>query len=95
MTREENGREYSCGDNFQLYVVEKNKFTFRKNEGVLAEGTIELNAARSPWRVLTAGVRSRSAGWTRVGGSHRNGSLPLARRAGPVTFRDDCRPALS
>ena len=50
MTREENGREYSCGDNCQLYVVEKNKFTVRKNEGVLAEGTIELNAARSPWR---------------------------------------------
>ena len=48
VTHEENGREYSYGDNFQLYVIEKDTFTVRKREGVLAEGTIELDATRSP-----------------------------------------------
>ena len=48
MTHEENGLDYSYGDNFQLYVVEKNKFTVRKREGVLGEGTIAMDVTKSP-----------------------------------------------
>ena len=48
VTHEENGQEYSYGDNFQLYVIEKNKFTVRKREGVLAEGTIAMDVTKSP-----------------------------------------------
>lgn len=58
LTHEENGREYSYGDNYQLYTIEKNKITVTKREGVLCEGTIEIDATKSPKQLdvkLTSG----------------------------------------
>ncbi len=48
MTHEENGKDYDYGDNFQLYVFDKDTITVKKKEGVLAEGSIELDATRTP-----------------------------------------------
>src|SRR5437016_5937613 len=49
VAHEENGKDVPTDDGgIRLYIIDKDKMTFKKKDDVLAEGTLELDPTRSP-----------------------------------------------